>query len=291
MPEEPAPRPDPPEEGETSWGEPGRGLHLRWLLPRGRPWCRLVVLHGYAEHSGRHTHWLRAAAATGAACGTFDFRGHGHSWGRRAAVLRWEEYLEDFDRALAGLEQTPFGGVAGVPAFLMGHSHGGLVLLAAMRAELPARGFILTNPYLRNAVPVPAWKHNAALALARIAPRMHIPNGLRSEWMTRDAGMRAESRQDPHLLSVATPAWYSGALRMQAELRASPPALRRPALIIIGEQDRVAEPEAGAVLARAWGAEATLWRRPEMRHELLRDEGREELLREMLDWMRNLAQP
>jgi alpha-beta hydrolase superfamily lysophospholipase len=91
------------------------------------------------------------------ACHAPDLRGHGRSSGRRGYVTRWDEYLDDLHALLELSELRPD---PASPLFVLGHSHGGLVVaVAAVRGLLDraVSGCILSAPYLVNGLPVPAY--------------------------------------------------------------------------------------------------------------------------------------
>src|SRR5947207_15697829 len=64
----------------------GLTLYEQAWLPEGTPRAVVVIVHGYAEHSGRYQHVGEALAARGYAVETLDLRGHGRSTGDRAIV-------------------------------------------------------------------------------------------------------------------------------------------------------------------------------------------------------------
>ena len=106
-----------------------------WLPPD--PHRLLVLVHGYAEHSGRYDHVGTWFGERGYAVHAYDQRGHGRSDGRRCHVERFSEYLDDAEifLAAAGSEHV------GLPTYLLGHSMGGLVvatLLVERKPEIQA---------------------------------------------------------------------------------------------------------------------------------------------------------
>src|SRR5262249_43102164 len=142
----------------------------RWVTPPN-PRAALALVHGYGDHSGRHAHFLRFLAENGIAAHAFDLQGQGRSPGPRGFVRHWEDYLLDLDAFLA----LPEIRGARDPLFLLGHSHGALVLCAAailgMGENLAlARGCILTSPFFRNRMRVPRYKKLIARAVNPVLP-------------------------------------------------------------------------------------------------------------------------
>src|SRR3990172_11704010 len=71
----------------------GRQLFERSWLPEGTPNAAVVIVHGYAEHSGRYRHVAERLVAHGYAVHAYDLYGHGRSEGRRAFVRTLDDAL------------------------------------------------------------------------------------------------------------------------------------------------------------------------------------------------------
>lgn len=264
----------------------GHTLHSRSVRPAGDAWARLVLVHGYGEHLGRHLHFLRWLAERGVECHALDLRGHGLSQGVRGYVSRWEEYLDDFQTLLAQCDLSSKKS-CDLPSFVLGHSHGALVVTAAvLERGLTADGVILTAPYFRSRMYVPRWKRLLAHTLSGITPRLTIPSGLRSEWMTSDAEMIRDSQDDPLTLHVATARWYTTMLQKQLQVLAHASNFRLPLLVLMGDADPVADPVgAHDFYDRASSPDKQFHLFPQLLHELLREMDREQLFQQILAWM------
>ncbi|TMB34919.1 MAG: lysophospholipase [Deltaproteobacteria bacterium] len=75
-------------------------LFFQIVRPRSEPVAHIALLHGYAEHLGRHSEVTRALVAARYAVHLLDVRGHGQSGGKRAHVDRFEDYLADLEVSL-----------------------------------------------------------------------------------------------------------------------------------------------------------------------------------------------
>lgn len=268
-------------------------LYCRSVAPAGETWAQLGVLHGYGEHSGRHAHFMRWMAERGVACHALDFRGHGMAAGGRGAVQQWQDYFRDVE-AFLGCEEL--WSLESAPRFLLAHSHGALVLTAALLekgddpALGPIAGCIFTAPYFRSALKVPAYKQLLARVVDPVLPALRIPNGLRDEWMSSDDRLVQESRADPLLQHTATPRWYNGCLQAQPGVLARAGEFRHPLLILMGDADPVADPRAAHdFFLRAASPDKTYRLYPDHLHELLRESDRETIFGHILDWMRQRA--
>ncbi len=282
------------------------------MQPVGATWARLGVLHGYGDHIGRYAEFMAWMARQGVACSGLDFRGHGRSAGRRGAVRRWDDYLDDLDaflrweagdaerevsRPAATVRLPGFDSPSSVsasaetarpPLFLLGHSHGGLILAAAvLRGRVAPPGCIFTAPYFRQKMVVPKAKEAFARALVALVPDLPVPSGLKDEWMTRDPEKLADSRADTRILRIATPRWFFSARRLQMQVLAAADGFHLPCLMFMGDADEVADPAGAREFCDAAGSLDKTYRElPGAFHELLRDTGREPIFAEILAWLR-----
>jgi lysophospholipase len=262
-------------------------LHRLSVLPRERAVARLAIVHGYGEHSARYGEFMRWLADRDVACHSFDFRGHGRSSGRRGYVRRWDEYVHDLRTFLARPELRAD---EGVPLFLLGHSHGGLVVIAAAIAGAPelqhVTGVVLTNPYLRNAVLVPLHRRIVARVIDPLVPWARFSSRVRVEWLTSDPRMQQETIDDPLCHRCATPRWFLTMQQAQRSALERAGYFRLPMLMMIGARDGVADPQVcRKFFDRASSPDKALKVYPDLVHELLRESGRERVFADVFDWL------
>jgi alpha-beta hydrolase superfamily lysophospholipase len=267
---------------EASLDAAGRRLFWRAVEPERSPRARVALLHGYGDHSGRYQHFMRWLGERGVASAALDFRGHGLSAGRRGHCSRWEEFVDDLRAFVDTLAET-----SAAPLFILAHSHGGLVAAAAGEEGLEGvRGCIFSAPFFHGKLRVPAYKTVGARLLNPILPWMPIPNGLRSDMMSADGEMVAESTHDPLVVRTATPRWYLTCLRAQERVLARADRFKLPLLMLVPEQDSVADPDAMLRFYEAASPpDKELKRYPGFRHELLRESERERVFHDVLRWI------
>jgi alpha-beta hydrolase superfamily lysophospholipase len=63
----------------------GLSIYTQQWLPEGPPRAVLLLVHGYAEHSGRYGNLVEHFVPRGYAICALDHRGHGRSEGERAS--------------------------------------------------------------------------------------------------------------------------------------------------------------------------------------------------------------
>jgi acylglycerol lipase len=262
-------------------------LHGLRVNPMGRAWAGLVIVHGYGEHAARYAAFMRWLAQRGVWSVATDLRGHGLSTGRRGFVARWEEYLDDLKVVLEGASAR---NECGTKLFVLGHSHGGLVVARAGETELlrapMVAGCILVAPYLGTQVRTPVSKRVLAHVANRAWPWMRVRTGLKREWLTRDPEMARVDQADPLLTHIATPRWYLTMRAVQERCLLEAGQFTLPLLCLMGEADPIADPGVAArFVERAGSADKSFHPYPAHLHELLREVGREEIYQDILGWL------
>ncbi|GAB4587702.1 hypothetical protein Ntsu_55340 [Nocardia sp. IFM 10818] len=113
-------------------------------LPDGEPRAVAVIVHGYAEHSGRYAHVAERLNDAGIAAYALDHIGHGRSDGGVNANIESADAAAD---NVATMLSTAARRHPGLPKFLVAHSMGGLITAyLATRAPLDVTGIALSAP-------------------------------------------------------------------------------------------------------------------------------------------------
>jgi acylglycerol lipase len=172
----------------------GLGLRtLRWPAVSA-PRAHLLLVHGIAEHAGRHAGVALRFARAGIDTHGYDLRGFGASEGRRAYVDRWSQYHDDLEDQLIAVR----AGAGGLPVVLYGHSMGGLIALGYVLAD-PERHspdlLVLSAPAIASATA--RWKRSLAEVLGRAAPRFEVANAIPPGALSHDPQVEVAYRSDP----------------------------------------------------------------------------------------------
>jgi alpha-beta hydrolase superfamily lysophospholipase len=219
------------------------GLRLFWHTARPEaPVAHVAVLHGYAEHLGRHQELTHALVSAGYAVHLLDMRGHGQSGGKRAHCDRFDDYLADLDMFLARVEAQ----ADGAPVFLLGHSHGALVGARYLLDKPHAvRAALLLSPYFRLKLAVSPLKIWAGKLIGRVFPAVPMRNELKAEQLTRDVAIQNATRADPLYQQIATPRWFTESTAAQETVLRRATEFTTPFLLLFGGSDPIADPAAG----------------------------------------------
>ncbi len=236
--------------------------------PDGRPRGAIVVAHGYAEHLGRYTDFVRHLTARDLAVATLDHRGHGRSGGPRGHCNSFTELVGDI-RTLADLASDWW---PGTPRILFGHSMGGLIsLLYLLRHPDTVRAGAVTAPALRVPDAAPRAVRMVAKILGRVAPRVALTTKLDETGLARDPAVGAAYVADPLVHRRATAGFYRSLRAAQAIVMAEAGRLRVPLLVLQGDADRIVDPKAAGELVARLTCEHEYEVLPGYYHELLNE--------------------
>ncbi len=270
----------------------GTRLFARWTGPASAspgqsPRASIVIVHGYGEHSGRYEHVAKRLAAAGFAVLLFDYRGHGHAAGPRGHCDRFEEYFGDLasacDQARARSPEAPL--------VLVGHSHGGLIVLRALaepgRRPAGVVAATVSSPFLGLAIKVPALKVAAARLASKIHPKLALPNGIAAADISRDVEVITAYMSDPLNHHVATARWFTEAQAAQAYVAEHADRITIPMLWQIGGADRIADPEAAKRAAARAGGDKQVIVYDGLYHEIFNElaADRARVLDDLVGWL------
>jgi alpha-beta hydrolase superfamily lysophospholipase len=270
------------EEGYFS-ARDGLRLFHSTARPAGTPTAEIALLHGYAEHLGRHEHIMRALCAAGYAVHLFDCRGHGQSGGKRAHVDSFDEYLQDFADFLSRVRER----AQGRPVFFLGHSHGALIGIRYLLDHHDAvRGAILSSPYLRLKLRVSPVKIAAGRVLSRVLPSLPMRNELKPEQLTRDVEIQKATSRDPMYQQIATPRWFTEATAAQETCVRRATEFVTPFLLLFGAADPIADPAAGReFFEHATSKDKQHKQYDGLLHELFHEPERDVVFRDVIGWL------
>lgn len=256
----------------------------RWTAPEPVH-GHVIVVHGYGEHSSRYGHIAERLTAEGYSVYAYDQRGHGNSPGRTGYVPSFSRLVEDL-QAYSGYV---FPDPPDEPLFVLGHSMGGLVVVAwALKYSPNVRGLVISSPLLEGGDNVPPIQRKLAPIVARIAP--HAPAlVLETKALSRIPEVVQRYEDDPLVYhgKIGTRTGYEF-MRTIAGVQANLSKLTLPFIVLHGTDDRLA-PYAGAevLYERAGSADKTLKRFDGGYHELFNDLGSEDFFAAVLDWLKS----
>jgi lysophospholipase len=270
------------EHGEGEFTAPDKlKLFRRWWLPDS-PRAALVMVHGLADHSGRHLNLARRLYPLGFAVHAFDLRGHGRSPGPRCDVDNFNQYRDD----LAAFLEIVEGENPGRPLFLAGHSMGGTIAITMAVNKLKGlAGLVLFSPAIQTTA-TPAALTSIVPLVAKWAPGLGL-YALETAAVSRDPAVVKAYVNDPLV--------YHGKIRARlgmgllSEMRRIPGLageLTLPMLILHGTADRMVDPAGSRLLYRnAGSSDKTLKVYGGSYHELFHEPEKDRVLDDVAEWL------
>lgn len=274
-------------EGRIALSDRGERYRYAWLP--AAPRRAMILVHGYAEHAGRYDAMVMHFAARGFAVHAYDQAGHGRTRGPRGHVDRFERLLDELARFVEQITADH----PGLPIALVGHSMGGLVVAATAAFRRPAVERIVLSGALLEMPTAGSLDRRLRLLAARIlsaiVPRIGLSTGLDAEGLSRDPEVVRRYLDDPYVKDRMSARFAAGLAAMVERVAVAADRIERPVLILHGEADPIC-PVSGsrrfhAGLAPAVANRSRLSVYPGLRHEIFNEPEREDIWREVVDWL------
>ena len=269
----------------------GLQLHLRhWPAATAAATAgSVLIVHGLGEHIGRYAHVAAQLNAWGWPVFGYDQRGHGRSQGPRGGLAADDDLLHD----LAAVIDTVRGVQRGA-LVLLGHSMGGLVaarfVVDGAIWSRPVDALVMSSPALDPGISIP--QKLLLASLGRLAPKLPLSNGLKPQWISRDAQVVRDYIADPLVHDRITPRlarFIVGAGQAVAQ-RAGDWAV--PTLLMYAGSDRCVAPAGSAGFAAA--APQALVAAHEFRplyHEIFNEPEQADVFGVLHDWLDTFPAP
>ena len=242
----------------------------------------LLLVHGYAEHSGRYEEMAGWFAVRGAAVHAYDHRGHGRSGGPRCHVARFDDFLDDLAAVLAAVRtQHP-----ALPVTLIGHSMGALITLAFLTERQPALASAVTSGAALSLGAVSPIRVALARALRRILPRLSLGSGLDPQGLSRDPEVVRRYLEDPLVHRTMTASLGAEMISAAPRTAARASQVAVPLLLLHGAADPLCAAEGSRRFhagLRSPGSALRIY--PELRHEIFNEPERETVWQDVLTWL------
>ena len=277
---------------------------VRWEHPA--PKGRVVLSHGYGEHSERYRHTAKWLHDLGWSVSAMDHRGFGRSGGRRGDASGIRAFVEDLalflrherchDGELAGaapriVDGIPVSPLPVCPQVLLGHSFGGLVAVLDLLWHVDTLdGLILTSPVVALR-PMSLLMQTLQHILFLVAPHksLDLPN---DKHQVCSDPLFVQRYWDDPLCHRYVSAAFARALREgREELLPFGQELDRPILLLEAGDDTVANPDGTEELWKAVRPGFLERHRLEgFKHEILHDLRRAEAQAIAESWLNRLLE-
>jgi alpha-beta hydrolase superfamily lysophospholipase len=248
---------------------------VRDWIPVGDAKATIVLVHGIAEHSGRYEHVGGQLSDSGYRVRSFDLIGAGGSGGDRWDIDDWTRYHDQIDGHMKWAREQ------GGPVILMGHSMGGnLALGYALAARSRPDLLVLSAPALGGGA---GWQRALAPFMAKLIPTVVMPNGVKAEHLSNDAGVGERYFADPLVIPKSTVRLGSALFKEMDYLNANIEKLAVPTMCIHGGSDKLVPTQSSAALGSLDVCDRTIY--PGLQHEILNEPESPEIVQDVMDWI------
>ncbi len=243
----------------------------------------VVLIHGMGEHFERYVdHVIPNFYKNSFAVIAFDQFGHGKTEGKQGHNPGFEEVLNCV-KIVIDKSKEVFGNK---PTFLYGHSMGGNVVINyVLRREHHLKGVIATSPFLKLAFEPPAWKLKIAKVLLKIAPSLTMGNELDVSAISRDQKEVDKYINDPLVHDKVSPNYSIVFIETGKWAIENANQLNIPMLLMHGTGDQLTSYKASEEFAKNAGKKVTFKLFDGGYHELHNDIIKNEILKDMIDWL------
>jgi alpha-beta hydrolase superfamily lysophospholipase len=238
---------------------------------------RLLLVHGYYEHSGRWGHVAEFFVERGYDVHMFDLRGHGATAGPRLDVTPFDQHVDDLGWMIATVDTRD------LPLVVYAHSVGGLIGVRYATTDRPQpAAWVWSAPALDSNTPGALVA--AGRVIARVAPGARMSDKPKGDQLSSDPAVGEAYLADPLVSFKVTTRSAMSTLDAMDDTRSKLDRVSLPGLTIHGTDDTVIPPAASAPLGGVAGVDRKLF--SGLRHEMHNEPSYPDVLGYANDWYR-----
>ena len=208
------------------------------------PKANVLIVHGYAEHSGRYAETAEILNKNGYSVYAFDRRGEGESGGKKAVVTNFAKQVNDLKNIIGKIEKGD------LKLFLYGHSLGGLISIKYVIDNNAdgIDGLILSGPLLMPDEDMSPFLQKIAGLVGRILPFLPVVK-VDTSLVTQVEEERKAYDEDPLVYHGSTNARTAfELLRTMKYVQKHFSTIQIPFLVMHGGADKLSNPKGSQLL-------------------------------------------
>ncbi|TPX48061.1 hypothetical protein SeMB42_g02516 [Synchytrium endobioticum] len=269
----------------------GTQLYVKEWQPSGTPVAHVYMFHGMGEHICRYDHVFTTFASAGIHTTGLDYMGHGRT---QVANNSLKGHVQ-FETVFEQMDQFVFNAACDeIPVVLMGHSLGGLLVLAYARSRGPRiknlRGVISQAPALKIFV-APPVALLARMVGGNVMSRFQTRNGLDVDGLSTDKAVIAAYQNDPLCHDLITLMTVRNFVTCGPELLADAKNFKYPIIMYHSPNDKLTDIRGSEeFMANCGSPDKTFEKFPgNWAHELHNDPGKEQIIQDYTNWITKRA--
>lgn len=251
-----------------------------WQIPN--PKGKVLIVHGYAEHSGRYSETAAELNQAGFSVYAFDRRGEGESDGRKAVVNNFSEQVDDLKEVINKIEKGK------VKLFLYGHSLGGLIATKYIidHKAKDIDGVVLSGPLLMPDEDMSPFLQKIAGLVGRVLPFLPVVK-LDTALLSQVPEECEAYDEDPLVYHGSTKARTAfELLRTMKQVQKKFAEIEIPFLVMHGSADKVTNPKGSQLLYDLAASDDKAIKIFEgWYHELMREPEKHLFFEELTSWL------
>jgi alpha-beta hydrolase superfamily lysophospholipase len=252
-----------------------------WQVPN--PKANILIVHGYAEHSGRYNDTAEVLNGEGYSVYAFDRRGEGASEGKRAEVNKFAVQVDDLKEVISKIEKGD------IKFFIYGHSLGGLIVTKYIidHNAKGIDGMILSGPLLMPDEDMSPFLQKIAGIVGRILPFLPVVK-VDSALVTRNKAEKKAYDEDPLVFHGSTKARTAfELLRTMKEVQKKFSSIKLPFIVLHGGADKLTNPKGSQLLYDTASSEdKTIEILDGLYHEIMREPEKHLFFEPLTTWIK-----
>jgi alpha-beta hydrolase superfamily lysophospholipase len=247
------------------------------------PMANVLIVHGYAEHSGRYNETAGILNEAGYSVYAFDRRGEGASSGKRAEVNKFSDQVNDLSEVISKIEKGK------VKLFIYGHSLGGLIVTKYIidHQAKDIDGMILSGPLLMPDEDMSPFMQKIAGFVGRVLPFLPVVK-VDTALVTKDEKERKAYDDDPLVYHGSTKARTAfELLRTMKFVQQNFSTIKIPFLVMHGGADKLSNPKGSQMLYdKASSEDKSIEIFEGLYHEIMREPEKELFFNALTKWIK-----
>ena len=263
----------------------GNDIYYQCWLPDLDPEAILLVIHGYAEHSGRYDKLADHFVSLNYGVYALDHIGHGKSAGYRVYVHKFQDFVD----TLKIYCNMIINWHPNKPIYVIGHSMGGLISTALLiDYQKKLAGAILTSPCIKTFDEFTYMKIAVLEVLSTLLPKIKIAK-IKAEFISRDPKVVQAYNDDPLVNKGKITARLASELRKTMNyIIEHANKITIPILIMQGRDDKIVDPVGSQILYDIINSDdKTIKLYDHLFHEILNEPEHKRIMNNIKIWLDN----